>query len=132
MKKDTSAWIMQTWIAFGISFVGALYGLYQLKIDFWIKAFLLFGVINTVSSSFTLAKTIRDNLNMKKDTNAWIMQTWIIFIINSLLVVFGLFNIDGDFAIKGFIGISFLFLLSSSFTLAKTIRDNQFDNGQIN
>lgn len=124
MKRDTTAWIMQTWIFFGIALLFSTYGLFTLHIDGWVRGFMLFGIFSTISASFTLSKTIRDNKDKKVDSSAWIMQTWITFGISVLMTAGGLYSLVSDQTTKGFISVSFLFALSSAFTLAKTIRDN--------
>ncbi len=54
------AFVAQTWIAFGSSFGATLMGIFYLDVDPWPRAFLAMGLAMTVSSSFTLAKSIRD------------------------------------------------------------------------
>jgi hypothetical protein len=61
LGKDTSAWIMQVWAAFIISTVGTGTGIFFLEGNSWQKAFVSMGYVFSVSSTFTLAKTIRDN-----------------------------------------------------------------------
>jgi hypothetical protein len=60
--KDTPAWILQVWAAFIISTLGTGAGIYYLEGNTWQKAFVGMGYVFSVSSTFTLAKTIRDNL----------------------------------------------------------------------
>lgn len=123
MQKDTSAWIMQVWISFAIAFTTALYGIYSIQLDNWPKAFMLMGVLTSILSAFTLAKMMRDNKEKQQDTNAWIMQVWLGFGITTVMTIIGLWNMpDGNSRLV--LGISFLFVLSQTFTLAKTIRDN--------
>lgn len=125
-QKDTNAWIMQTWVFFGISLVAAFYGMYNLNItDGWIKAFMSLGIFSSLMAAFTVSKTIRDNKDGQVDTSAWIMQTWVGFIVCIVFTVGGLWNLSADSTIRGYIFVSYLFSLSSAFTLAKTIRDNQ-------
>jgi len=61
LGKDTPAWIMQVWAAFIISTVGTGVGIFYLEGNAWQKAFVGMGYVFSVSSTFTLAKTIRDN-----------------------------------------------------------------------
>ncbi len=82
------------------------------------------GLFFSVSSSFTLAKTVRDNRDATRDTGAWIMQTWASFIIAILLVVVGIWNLPVDTWVRGYVAVVYFFVLASSFTLSKTIRDN--------
>ncbi|SPM34322.1 Uncharacterized protein MRAB57_2136 [Mycobacterium rhizamassiliense] len=58
--KNTAAFFVQAAIAFGVSFLSALGGIYFLPIDSWQRMFLGITVLFLVSSAFTLAKVIRD------------------------------------------------------------------------
>jgi hypothetical protein len=58
--KNTAAFFIQAAVAFGISFVSALGGIFYLPIDTWQRLFLGITVVFLVSSAFTLAKVIRD------------------------------------------------------------------------
>jgi hypothetical protein len=60
-QKDTNAWIVQCWASFIIAISATTIGILYLPIDFWIKGFVGMGMTFSVSSSFTLAKTLRDN-----------------------------------------------------------------------
>ena len=58
--KNTSAFFVQAAISFGLAVVGVIGGEVYLPIDGWPRAFLVLGTIFLVTSSFTLAKVIRD------------------------------------------------------------------------
>lgn len=60
MSKSTAAFFVQAAVAFGVSFLGALGGIYFLPLDPWQRLFLAMTVLFLVTSSFTLAKVIRD------------------------------------------------------------------------
>jgi hypothetical protein len=60
MSKTTAAFFVQAAVAFGVSFLGALGGIYFLPLDPWQRLFLAMTVLFLVTSSFTLAKVIRD------------------------------------------------------------------------
>ncbi|OLP18188.1 hypothetical protein BST81_12785 [Leptolyngbya sp. 'hensonii'] len=64
-------------------------------------------------------------INFDKDTTAWIFQVWASFIISMGAMGLSLAWLPMDNWMKGQLGVSFLFSISSSFTLAKTLRDNQ-------
>lgn len=60
MSKNTVAFFIQAAVAFGISLVAALGGIFFLPLDPWQRMFLGITVLFLVSSAFTLAKVIRD------------------------------------------------------------------------
>ncbi|NJK39574.1 MAG: hypothetical protein HC920_18835 [Oscillatoriales cyanobacterium SM2_3_0] len=60
-QKDTNAWIVQCWASFILAISTTTMGVLYLPVDIWVKAFMGMGLTFSVGSSFTLAKTIRDN-----------------------------------------------------------------------
>lgn len=56
----SSAWVIQTWLSFVLAVGVTAMGVYHLPVDGWMKAFLGMGVLFTVGSTFSLAKTLRD------------------------------------------------------------------------
>ena len=60
-QKDTTAWIAQVWISFILAAAATTLGVYYLPVDGWIRGFMGMSILFTVASTFTLAKTIRDN-----------------------------------------------------------------------
>jgi hypothetical protein len=56
----SSAWVIQTWLSFALAFGVTLMGIWFLPVDGWMKAFLGMGTLFTVGSTFSLAKTVRD------------------------------------------------------------------------
>jgi hypothetical protein len=122
--KDTSAWVMQVWISFVIACVVAGYGLINLPIDLWQKGYLTMGLFFTLGSTLSLAKTVRDNRHRRVDTSAWIFQVWASFIISGFLTAIGIYYLKVEFWVQGYAAIALLFVVTTAFTLAKTIRDN--------
>jgi hypothetical protein len=59
--RDTQAWIFQVWTSFALATITTVVGICYLPLDVWHRAFLALGFFFSVASSFTLAKTIRDN-----------------------------------------------------------------------
>jgi len=57
----TSAWVAQVWITWFISFGATLGGVWLMPADVWVKGYLFMGVLFTVGSTMTMAKTVRDN-----------------------------------------------------------------------
>ena len=64
-QKDTTAWIFQVWASFLLATAGTATGIIYLPVDNWIKSFVGMGLIFSIGSAFTLAKTIRDNYESK-------------------------------------------------------------------
>ena len=58
--KATSAYVLQAALSFGIALAVVVIGECYLPVPNWTRAFLAIGTVFLVSSSFTLAKTIRD------------------------------------------------------------------------
>ncbi|NEP72586.1 MULTISPECIES: YiaA/YiaB family inner membrane protein [Okeania] len=67
-QKDTAAWILQVWASFILATSGTAIGIIYLPVDNWIKGFLGMGLTFSVGSTFTLAKTIRDNHEYQRIT----------------------------------------------------------------
>jgi len=59
-SKNTAAFFLQAAIAFGVSLLGVVGGILFLPLDMWQRMFLAMTVLFLVTSSFTLAKVIRD------------------------------------------------------------------------
>lgn len=59
-QQHSSAWVAQTWLSFAISTLVTASGIWFLPVDGWIKAFMSMGLLFTIGSSISLAKTLRD------------------------------------------------------------------------
>ncbi len=69
----------------------------------------------------------------RKDTGAWIMQVWFAFLVAVGVSGFGIIGTPGDPWMKGYLLLAYVFVIFGTFTLSKTMRDNQFkrvDTGQ--
>ena len=58
--KNTTAFYAQSAIAFGLALFALLVSIYYLPAEPWPKAFLALGTVFLTTSSFSLAKCIRD------------------------------------------------------------------------
>lgn len=58
--KNTTAFFAQSALAFGIAIFTMLIAIYYLPADPWPKAFLALGTLFLTTSSFSLAKCVRD------------------------------------------------------------------------
>ena len=59
--KTTQAFFVQSVIAFGVALIGLVWAILFLPLDPWARAFLGMTGLFLVSSTFTLAKVVRDN-----------------------------------------------------------------------
>ena len=66
LEKNTTAWRMQVWIAFVVSLSATAGACLFLDVDLWQRAFMLLGLLFTVSSTLALAKTVRDDHEAEK------------------------------------------------------------------
>jgi hypothetical protein len=123
-RKDTGAWVMQTWLAFLTAVGISVFGVMATPGEIWTKGYLFMALGFLLSSTFTLSKTLRDNQHRKVDTSQWVMQVWLAFLLSGGLALMGVINIPGEPIYKGFGLMSLASSVTSAFTLAKTIRDN--------
>jgi len=61
INKNTPAWRFQVWASFALSVTLMGIGIYHLPLDWWMKGYLVMGLVFTIGSCFGLAKTIRDD-----------------------------------------------------------------------
>ena len=59
-SKNTNAFFAQAAISFGIALLTMIVAILYLPVDPWIRAFLGLGTMFLTTSSFTLAKCVRD------------------------------------------------------------------------
>jgi hypothetical protein len=76
MSKDqtpidphTTAWSIQVWISFAVSLCLTVGGIALVPADWWVKGYLLMGLMFTVGSTFTLSKTVRDSHETRRLRN---------------------------------------------------------------
>lgn len=58
--RNTSAFYAQAAISFGLALFGVCIAVVYLPVGGWVRAFLALGTLYLVTSSFTLAKCVRD------------------------------------------------------------------------
>lgn len=68
-RPTTGAFFVQSAIAFGLSLTALLAGIAKLPVGPWERSFLGLGLVFVVSSSFTLAKCVRDRQDVEEVTN---------------------------------------------------------------
>ena len=123
VRHDTRAWKLQVWASFGTAVTLAGIGLAWLPGEDLDRAFMFMGYLFTLSSAFALAKHVRDNEARRVDTPMWNLVVWSGFALAMALTAWGLWRMGLNPTYKAFLGVSWLFLVSAAFTLAKTLRD---------
>ncbi|MFC5176958.1 YiaA/YiaB family inner membrane protein [Nocardioides taihuensis] len=58
--SNTTAFYAQAGISFAIALLTLVFSIFYLPVDPWIRAFLGIGILYLTTSSFTLAKCVRD------------------------------------------------------------------------
>jgi len=123
IRKDTPAWKAQVWISFGTAVTLCATGLAYLPGADLDRAFMVMGYVFCLSTAFALAKYVRDNEIRRNDTPMWGLVVWGGFGLAMTLTGWGLWRMDVNPTYKAYLGVSWLFLISTVFTLAKTLRD---------
>lgn len=123
VRRDTRAWRLQVWISFGLAVALCATGLAWLPGDDLDRAFMVMGYLFCLTSAFGLAKFIRDNEQRRADTPSWKWVVWGGFVLAMGLTAWGLWRMEVVGVWKAYLAVSWLFLISSVFTLAKTLRD---------
>ena len=125
IRHDTRAWKLQVWVSFGLAVTLCACGLAYLPGQDLDRAFMVMGYMFCLSTAFALAKYVRDNetTSPTRDTPLWGLVVWGGFALAMALTAWGLWRMDVNPTYKAFLGVSWLFLISAVFTLAKTLRD---------
>jgi hypothetical protein len=123
MQRDTGSWRMQVWTSFGLAVAAAGLGIVQMPAQDLDRAFLAIGFFFCLFTVFAVSKTIRDNRDGQVDTASWVMTVWIAFAAAVALTAWGLFRMNIPYWEKAYMVVAWLFLVSTAFTLAKTLRD---------
>ena len=123
IHHDTKAWKAQVWISFGLAASLCAIGLAYLPGQDLDRAFMFMGYGFCLSAAFMVAKYVRDNQHKRVDTPMWGMVVWGGFALAMSLTGWGLWRMDVNPTYKAFLGVCWMFLISSVFTLAKTLRD---------
>lgn len=122
--RDTRAWRVQVWVGFGLSAALCAIGLAWLPGAELDRAFMVMGYAFCLTSAFALAKCVRDAAEGRgADTPLWRLVVWGGFALAMALTGWGLWRMDIHPTWKAYLLVSWLYLISSAFTLAKTLRD---------
>jgi hypothetical protein len=123
VKRDTRAWQLQVWISFAIAVGLCGIGLAWLPGADLDRAFMVMGYFFCMTTAFALAKFVRDQQAGRADTPMFGSVVWAGFFLAMALTGWGLWRMEISPSYKSFLLVSWLFLISSVFTLAKTLRD---------
>ena len=122
-RQDTRAWRLQVWVSFAAAAGLCATGLAWLPGADLDRAFMLMGYMFCLTMAFAVAKTVRDNETRRVDTPMWSLVVWGGFGLAMALTGWGLWRMEINPSYKAYLGVCWLFLISSVFTLAKTLRD---------
>ena len=120
------AWQFQVWVSFGIAVFLCATGLAWLPGERLEVAFMFMGYVFCLSAAFVLAKFVRDSQQARRsagDTPLWKLVVWGGFAVAMGLTGWGLWGMAVSATYKAFLGVSWLYLITTAFTLAKMLRD---------
>jgi len=127
VQRDTRAWQWQVWISFGMAVFLCAVGLAWLPGAQLEQAFMVMGYVFCLSAAFVLAKFVRDSASVTRrgggDTPLWKLVVWGGFAVAMGLTGWGLLGMEINVTYKAFLGVSWLYLITTAFTLAKMLRD---------
>ena len=128
IQRDSSAWSLQVWISFSLAIFLCAVGLAYLPGKDLDRVFMVMGYFFCLSAAFVLAKFVRDNektaaQGRAADTPMFKFVVWGGFFLAMCLTGWGLLRMEVDDTYKAFLGVSWLYLITCTFTLAKTLRD---------
>lgn len=128
IHRDTKAWQLQVWVSFLLAAFLCGVGLAYLPGRDLDRAFMVMGYVFCLSAAFVLAKFVRDNEKARlerrpADTPMFRLVVWAGFGIAMALTAWGLLRMEINETYKAFLAVSWLYLITCTFTLAKTLRD---------
>lgn len=126
VQRDTRVWQVQVWVSFGLAAFLCAVGLVWLPGDVLERAFMVMGYVFSLSAAFVLAKFVRDNDDTRGkagDSPMWRLVVWGGFAVAMGLTGWGLSGMDINVTYKAFLGVSWFYLITTAFTLAKMLRD---------
>jgi hypothetical protein len=128
IHRDSKAWTFQVWASFLIAVFLCGVGLAYLPGKDLDRAFMVMGYFFCLSAAFVLAKYVRDQEKAEQegrvaDTPMFKYVVWVGFFLAMALTGWGLMRMEVNETYKAFLGVSWLYLITCTFTLAKTLRD---------
>ena len=127
VHRDSEPRQVQVWVSFLIAVFLCAVGLAYLPGRDLDRAFMVMGYFFCLSAAFVLAKFVRDQQTTSaeaKDTPMFKLVVWGGFLLAMSLTGWGLWRMEVHETYKAFLGVSWLYLITCTFTLAKTLRDH--------
>ena len=128
IHRDSKPWQIQVWASFLIAVFLCAVGLSYLPGNDLDRGFMIMGYFFCLSAAFVLAKSVRDQEKgeaegRRTETPMFKLVVWGGFFLAMSLTGWGLWRMEVNQTYKAFLGVSWLYLMTCSFTLAKTLRD---------
>ena len=128
IHRDSKPWHIQVWASFLIAVFLCAVGLAYLPGRDVDRAFMVMGYFFCLSAAFVLAKYVRDQEKTPADgklldTPMFRFVVWGGFFLAMSLTGWGLWRMEINATYQAFLGVSWLYLITCTFTLAKTLRD---------
>ncbi len=134
IRRDSKPWQLQVWVSFGVAVALCATGLAYLPGQDLDRAFMFMGYLFCLSTAFVLSKFVRDgevaqqqpcSTRRVPDTPMFRLVVWGGFGLAMAMTAWGLLRMDINATYKVFLGVSWLYLITGAFTLAKMLRDRQ-------
>lgn len=130
VRRDSKPWQLQVWVSFGIAVTLCATGLAWLPGQELDRAFMFMGYLFCLTSALVLSKFVRDGETARSraraaDTPMFRWVVWGGFALAMALTAWGLVRMSINETYKVFLGVSWLYLITCAFTLAKMLRDRQ-------
>lgn len=122
-REDSRAWRVHAWTSFGLAVAVAGMGLAWLPGQDLDRAFMFMAYLFCTCAAFVVARHVRDREARRSETPGWGAVAWGGFAVAMGLTAWGLYRMEISPTYKAFLGVSWVFLLSTVFTLAKMLRD---------
>lgn len=128
IHRDSKPWQLQVWVSFALAAFLCGVGLAYLPGKDLDRAFMVMGYFFCLSAAFVLAKYVRDAEKARTerraaDTPMFKLVVWGGFFLAMGLTGWGLLGMAINVTYKAFLGVGWLYLITTAFTLAKMLRD---------
>ena len=69
MRLDSPSWIVFVKVSFACALGGMIFGVSIMPVEIWMRGYMVLGTLFLTGSTFTLAKTLRDQFEASKLIN---------------------------------------------------------------